>query len=93
MVVPATVTVVTTVITTPAIPGRAKDDVVIPAVIPRTEAVAIAETRVVVTTTRLDDGRRFGAVIRVAAPGAATNVAGVVVTTSKRQDGRGSQKQ
>ena len=44
----------------------------------------IAVTRVVVSAARLDDGRRFRTVIRIA-PGAASNIGRVVVTTRKRQ--------
>jgi hypothetical protein len=93
MVVSIVTTVVTTVVATTAVPGRAEHDVVVTTVVPRTETVAIAETRVVVTTTRLHDSRCFRAVIRIAAPGTATDVSGVVITTSKRQDRRSSQKQ
>jgi hypothetical protein len=89
MIVPVAVAVIAAVVTT-AVPGGAhRDGRVSTAVIPRT---VVAVTRIVVSTARLHDRRRFRAVIRIA-PGTAANVAGVVVTTRQRQRCRENEKQ
>jgi hypothetical protein len=89
MIVPVTVAVIATVVTT-TIPGGTHGNRRVPTAV-LTRAV-VAVTRVVVSTDRLDDRRRFRAVIRIA-PGAAANVAGVVVTTRQRQGSRENEKQ
>jgi hypothetical protein len=90
MIMPVAVAIVATVVTaTAAVPNGSDSNVRIATVVARTESIPI--TRIVEAATRLDDGRRLRAVIRIA-PGAATNVAGVVVTARERQGCRKSEK-
>jgi hypothetical protein len=90
MIVAIAITVVTAIVATAAVPDRTNGDIRIAAVIAGSETVAI--TGVIETAARLDDRGRFRAVIRIAAR-AATNVAGIVIATRKRQGCRDSQEQ